>query len=237
MYCPVIARVGIGVEYNISSLYTTAPNRICSYPPLDSPFNPCNFLQSCATSGPTGSPTNTCSPAPWCSGGRKEHYSRLTPREVLMAWVHPTGQSQVPLVTLKGHSVLQASEMQVCAFSLVLTDSRLTFEYSAVVVQSISRVWLCEPMNCSTPGFLSFTIFWTMLKFLLMILSSHLILCHPLLLLPSIFPSIKVFSIESALCIRWPKYCSFSISPSNEYSELISFRADWFNLLTVQETI
>ena len=62
--------------------------------------------------------------------------------------------------------------------------------------------------------------------------SNHLILCHPLLLPPSIFPSIKVFSNESVLCIRWPKYWSFnfSISPSNEYSELISFRTDWFEL-------
>ena len=66
--------------------------------------------------------------------------------------------------------------------------------------------------------------------------SNHLILCHPLLLLPSVFPSIRVFSNESALCIRWPKYWSFSfnIIPSNEYSGLISFRMDWLNLLAVQ---
>ena len=64
--------------------------------------------------------------------------------------------------------------------------------------------------------------------------SNHLILCHPFLLLPSIFPSIRVFSNESALRIRWPKYSSFSISPSNEYSGLIFFRFDWFNLLAVQ---
>ena len=64
--------------------------------------------------------------------------------------------------------------------------------------------------------------------------SNHLILCHPLLLLPSVFPSIRVFSSESTVCIRWPKYCSFSISPSNEYSGLISFRIDWFELLVVQ---
>ena len=69
--------------------------------------------------------------------------------------------------------------------------------------------------------------------------SSHLILCRPLLLLPSIFPSIRVFSNESALCIRWPKYLSFSfiISPSNEYSGLISFRMDWLDLLVVQGTL
>ena len=66
--------------------------------------------------------------------------------------------------------------------------------------------------------------------------SNHLILCHPILLLPSIFPSIRVFSNESALCIRWPKYWRFSlgISPSNEYSGLISFRMDWLDLLAVQ---
>ena len=67
--------------------------------------------------------------------------------------------------------------------------------------------------------------------------SSHLILCCPLLLLPSIFPSIRVFSNESVLCIRWPKYWSFSISPSNEYSGLISFRMDWLDLLAVQGTL
>ena len=69
--------------------------------------------------------------------------------------------------------------------------------------------------------------------------SNHLILCHPLLLPPSIFPSIRVFSSESVLCIRWPKYWNFSfnISPSNEYSGLISFRIDWFDLLAVQGTL
>ena len=69
--------------------------------------------------------------------------------------------------------------------------------------------------------------------------SNHLILCHPLLLLPSIFPSIRVFSSESVLCIRWPKYWSFrfSISPSSEYSGLISFRMEWFDLLEVHGTL
>ena len=69
--------------------------------------------------------------------------------------------------------------------------------------------------------------------------SNHLILCRPLLLLPSIFPSIRVFSYESALCIRWPKYWSFSfnISPSNEHPRLISFRLDWLDLLAVQGTL
>ena len=68
---------------------------------------------------------------------------------------------------------------------------------------------------------------------------NHLILCHPLLLLPSVFPSIRVFSSESTLCIRWPKYWSFSfsISPSNEYSRFVSFRIDWLDLLAVQGTL
>ena len=89
---------------------------------------------------------------------------------------------------------------------------------------------------------LSFTISWILLKLMsieLVMASNHLILCHPLLLLPSVFPSIRVFSHESALHIRWPKYWSFSfsISPSNEYSVLISFRMDWLDLLAVQGTL
>ena len=81
---------------------------------------------------------------------------------------------------------------------------------------------------------------WGLLKFTsieLMMLSNHLILCRPLLLLPSIFPSIRVFSNESVLCIRRPKYWSFGISPSNEYSWLISFRVDWCDLLVVPGTL
>ena len=94
---------------------------------------------------------------------------------------------------------------------------------------------------CSVPGSLSITSSQSLLKlmsFESVMPSNHLILCHPLLLLPSIFPSIRVFSGESVLRIRWPKDCtfSFSISPSNEYSGLISFRMDWLDLLAVQET-
>ena len=101
---------------------------------------------------------------------------------------------------------------------------------------------LCNPMNCSTPGLPVHHQLPDLLKLMsieLVMPSSHLILCHPLLLLPSIFPRIKVFSNESVLHIRWPKYwsSSFSISPSNEYSGLISFRMDWLDLLTVQETL
>ena len=87
---------------------------------------------------------------------------------------------------------------------------------------------------------LSSTISWNLLKLMsiqLVMLSNHFILCRPLLLLPSIFASIRVFSNELALCVRWPKYWSFSISSSNEYSGLIAFRIDWFDLLAVQETL
>ena len=97
-------------------------------------------------------------------------------------------------------------------------------------------------MDCSTQASQSITNSWSWLKLMSMesvMPSNHLILCHPLLLLPSIFPSIRVLSNESALQIRWPKYWSFSfsISPSNEYSGLIFFRIDWFNLLAVQGTL
>ena len=100
---------------------------------------------------------------------------------------------------------------------------------------------LCNPMDCSTPGSLSITNPWSLLKRMsieLVMPSSHLILCHPLLLLPSIFPSSSVFSNESALCVRWLKYWSFSfnISPSNEHPGLISFRMDWLDPLAVQGT-
>ena len=93
---------------------------------------------------------------------------------------------------------------------------------------------------CQAP--LSSTISQSLLKFMFIgsvVLSNYLILCCPFLLLPSIFPSIRVFSNESALCIRWPKYWSFSFSirPSNEYSGLVSFRIDWFNLLAIQGTL
>ena len=100
---------------------------------------------------------------------------------------------------------------------------------------------LCDPMNCSMPGVPSFTISRSLLKLMsieLVMSSNHLILCRPLLP-PSIFPSIRVFSNDSVLCIRWPKYWTFSfrISPSNEYSGLISFRMDWLDLLAVQGTL
>ena len=111
-----------------------------------------------------------------------------------------------------------------------------------VVVQSLSHVRLFAfSWTAARQASLSFTISWSLLKLMSIesvMPSNHLILCS-LFLLPSIFPSIRVFSHESALCIKWPKYWSFSfsISPSNEYSGLISFRIDWFDLLDVQGTL
>ena len=110
-------------------------------------------------------------------------------------------------------------------------------------VQSLSRVRLfMTPWATACQASLSITNSRSLLKLMSIesvIPSNHLILCHPLSLLPSIFPSIRVFSNESALCIRWPKYWSFSfnISPSSEHSELISSKMDWLDLLAVQGTL
>ena len=107
-----------------------------------------------------------------------------------------------------------------------------------VVVQSLSRVrFFVTPWTSAHQASLSFTVSQSLLKLMsieLVMPSNLLILCCPLLLLPSVFQSIRVFSNELALRIRWPKYWSFSISPSSEYSGLISFRMDWFDLLAVQ---
>ena len=117
--------------------------------------------------------------------------------------------------------------------SLKTINSRIV-----VVVQLLSHVQLFAiPWTAACQASLSFTISWNLLKFTFIesvMPSNHLILCRPLLFLPSIFPSIRIFSKELALHIRWPKCWSFSTSPSNEYSGLISFRIGWFDLLAVQ---
>ena len=114
--------------------------------------------------------------------------------------------------------------------------SEMTGEFAAG--QSLSHVQLFNtPWTAAHQASLSFTISWSLLKLISIesvIPSNHLILCCPLLLLPSVFPSIKVFSNDLTFCISWPKYLGFSISPSNKYSGVISFRIDWFDLLAVQ---
>ena len=120
-----------------------------------------------------------------------------------------------------------------------LCGFRVSIDYVFVVVQLLTNVRLCDPMDCSMPGFPVLHnlpefpqthVHWAGIP------SNHLILCHPLILLHSIFPSTRVFP---AICIRWPKYWSFSfsVSPSNEYSELISFGIDWFDFLVAQGTL
>ena len=126
-----------------------------------------------------------------------------------------------------------------------MVGSRWVIQFSSVTQLCPT---LCDPWTAARQASLSITNSQSLLKLMFIesvMPSNHLVLCHPLLLLrrpllllPSVFPSIRVFSSEAALCIRWPKYWSFSfsISPSNEYSGLISCRIDWFDLLAVQGT-
>ena len=126
---------------------------------------------------------------------------------------------------------------------IVMMVSQVNTHVQSSSVQSLSCVrLLVTRWTAACQASLSITNSWSLPKLKsieLVIPSNHLILCHPLLLLSSIFPSIKVFANESVLCIRWPKYWSFSvsISPFNEYSRLISFRMDWLDLLAVQGTL
>ena len=139
----------------------------------------------------------------------------------------------------KGEECYWSIDLVFCSFPIL---SQLTvFQFSSV--QSLSHIRLfVTPWTAARQVSLSITNTWSLLKLMnieSVMPSKHLILCHPLLLLPSIFPSIRVFSNESVLRIRWPKYWSFSfsISPSNEYSGLISFRMDWLDLPAVQGTL
>ena len=113
------------------------------------------------------------------------------------------------------------------------------YQFSSVTQSCLT---LCDPMTAARQVSLRITNSWSLLKLMsieLVMSSNHLIFCRPLILLPSIFPSIRVFSSVSVLCIMWPNYWSFSfnISLSNEYSGLISFRMDWLNVLAVQVTL
>ena len=130
-------------------------------------------------------------------------------------------------------------------FGILAVDKRGHIQHYSLFssVQLLSRVRLLVTLwTAARQASLSITNSWSLLKHMsieLVLPSNHLIFCHPLQLPPSIFPSIRVFSNESILCIRWPNYWgfSFSISPSNEYSGLISFRMDCLDLLAVQGTL
>ena len=123
-----------------------------------------------------------------------------------------------------------------------LLRSQRAFQVVQVVKNPPANAEDIRPWTAACQASLFFTISRSLLKFMsieLVMSSNHLILCHPLLLLPSIFPSIRVFSSELAFCTRWPEYwsSSFSIRPSNEYSGLIFFRTDWFDLLAIPGTL
>ena len=155
-------------------------------------------------------------------------------QRVGLDWVHLHTQHTVKSLTLI-HSFLQE------IFIRYLLCIRGCGQFSSV--QSLSRVWLfVTSWTAACQASLSITNSQTLLKLMSVesvMPSNHLILCYPFLLLPSIFPSIRVFSNESVLRIRWSKYWSFSfsISPCNAYSGLISFRISWLNLLAVQGTL
>ena len=126
----------------------------------------------------------------------------------------------------------------MCQLDRIMGCLEISVQFSSVAQLFLT---LCKPVDCSTPG-LSITNSRHLLKLMSIesvMSSNHLILYYPLFLPSSVFPSIRVFSNESVLCIRWPKYWSFSlsISPSNEYSGLISLRMDWLDLLAVQGTL
>ena len=162
-------------------------------------------------------------------------------------WGHTRDWTISSLEEHKTHKIIPESNTNFahCSFcnsSMLLSYKIFLGEYFAVV-QSLSHVRLfTTPWTAASQASLFFTISQSLLKLMyieLVMPSNHLILCCPLLLLPSIFPSIRVFSSESAHPIRWPKYCSFSfsINPSSEYSGLISFRNDWLDLLVVKGTV
>ena len=148
------------------------------------------------------------------------------------------------IMVFSNESVIHINWPKYRSFSFSISPSNeysglISFPFSSVAQSCLT---LCVPMDYSKPGFcvhhqlLEIT---RHMSFESVVPSNHLIVCHLLLLLPSIYPRIRVFSNESDLHIRWPKYrsFSFSISPSSEYSRLISFRMDWLDLLAVQETL
>ena len=152
-------------------------------------------------------------------------------------------QSVLPVFSYRSFMVSGLGFRSLIHFELVFVYGvKKCFNFIILHVQfsSVTKscLTLCDPVDCSTPGFPVHHQLWNMLKLMFIksvMPSNHLTLCHPLLLLPSIFPSIRVFSNESVLPFRWPNHWSFSfsISPSNENSGLISFRIAWFELFYI----
>ena len=157
---------------------------------------------------------------------------RMATHSSTLAWRIPMDRGAWQ-ATVRG---VQESNMteQLCTAQHLL-------QQTSVVVQLLSHIRVfATPWIAACQAFLSFPISQSLLKLMSVksvMPSNHTILCRPCLLLPSIFPSIRVFPSELALCIMWPEYWNFSISPSTKYSGLISFRIDWFDLLAVQETL
>ena len=145
-----------------------------------------------------------------------------------MSWGLKHFWSQFQVLEQVFHWKLPEKSFYLLNICYLIHNFKLIASFVLFVVHLLSPVWLfVTPWTAALQASLSFTISWSLLKLIpieSVMPSNHLILCHPLLLLPSIFPSIRVFSNESALCIRWPKYWSFSISPSNEIQ-------DWFPLV------
>ena len=160
---------------------------------------------------------------------------------VLQGCLDP-GVSSFPLSSTSVFRLGEGPQAQECFDSYKLRSWALNLTACLLFSSVQSCPTFVTPWSAACQASLSFTNSWSLLKLMSIksvMPSNHLILCHPFILLPSIFPTIRVFSNESVLCIRWPKYWSFSfsISPSNEYSGLISFRRDWFDLLAVQGTL
>ena len=184
---------------------------------------------------------------PHCSTRHMLSSQQLGPLLILLLIMVESSAEAQPAFVLPASKLITHLHVLLSSHKILSNFFGIPFQpvliCSFVVVQSLCRVQLfVTPWTAAHQASLSFTISWSLLKLMSIesvMPSNHLILCCALLLLPSIFPSIRVFSNESALHIRWPKYwsISFSISPSDEYSRLLSFRIDWFDLLAVQETL
>ena len=186
---------------------------------------------------PTGNQLLKCWPPPVSAHRNKDSLKSMEHHSLTAAWALPPHyhhQKEYCPIHCDVKSYYLSCYKSNCSFAPV---ELCCFDIGINSVQSLSCVRLfATPWTAAHQGSLSITNSWSLLKLMsieLVMPSNHLSLCRPLPLLPSIFPSIRIFSNESVLHIKWPNYWSFSISCSNEYLELISFRIDWFDLLAV----